>query len=62
MTVERDVDKAKELFEYTCEELNFSESCLALGNIYLAHESKEPVADISWLAVVQFGPLSVTQH
>ena len=35
-----DIDKAKELYEHTCKELDFNESCLALGNLYLTNKSK----------------------
>lgn len=44
MTVENDAAKAKELYENTCKELHFYDSCLALGNIYLTHKSKEALA------------------
>ena len=35
-----DIDKAKELYEHSCKELDFNESCLALGNLYLTNKSK----------------------
>ena len=39
-SIEMDIDKAKELYEHTCKELDFNESCLALGNLYLTNKSK----------------------
>ena len=42
MTVENDAAKGMELFEKNCKELNVSDSCLALGNIFLTSKSKEP--------------------
>ena len=48
MTVENDAAKGMELFEKNCKELNVSDSCLALGNIFLTSKSKEPEKNASF--------------
>ena len=55
MTVENDAAKGKELYENTCKELHFYDSCLALGNIYLTHKSKESLAAIFQKHLIMFG-------
>ena len=49
MSVERNITKAKELYHYTCYELDLPESCFALGNLYLTQKSR--VTSINYYTV-----------
>ena len=41
MMLKKDLQKASEVFETTCKEMRFNDSCLALGNMYLTGQGRD---------------------